>query len=275
MAYFLRYKGNIAAIYILILSLVVVSCSGRPRKVLSTDKMARVLADIHIAESIIEQDRRNFSSDSAKKALKQSVLIHNNVTSEQFDSSLSWYGYNMDKYVEVYDKVIAYIEDDITKTQALAGSSGDVSASQRYLVEGDSVDVWPDIRFRIFSSAMPTDMITFSLNSDQNWEKGDIYNLSARMTDAKGPVELTLVSEYQDGYKDYNSSVVPGDGWHKVVLALDPDKTATNIYGILRYDAKAGEEAFMDSISLIRSRTNVGAAVLRERQKTLSGQYGR
>ena len=250
------------------------SCS-RPGGVLSQNKMARVLADIHIAESVAENNRTAFNDDSTKRVLKQSVLLRHKVTTEEFDSSLRWYGYNLDRYIEVYDKVIAIIEEDIADVQANVGSASEVTSTTRMLVEGDSVDVWPDVRYRRFAPTLPTDIIAFSLSSDQNWEKGDIYKLSVRLTGTKAPTELTLVTEYQDGSKDYNSVSRSGDGWHELTLALNPEKTASNVFGEIRYDAPEGNVAFADSISLYRSRKSVSTEKLRNVQKTLSNTYGR
>ncbi|MCH5318595.1 MAG: DUF4296 domain-containing protein [Paramuribaculum sp.] len=268
------YRIGFFIVAMTLIAMIVTACT-KPRGVLSTDKMAHVLADIHIAESVTEQERNAFKSDSMKQVLKQSILMRNGVTSEQFDSSLSWYGYNLEKYIEVYDKVIEILEKDMEKVQASAGSATEVTASQRFLVEGDSVDVWPDIRYRRFSSNLPTDMITFSLTSDQNWEKGDVYKLSARMAGSMASTELTLVTEYREGGEEYQSSVSNNDGWHHVTLALDPERTASNVYGILRYDAPQGNTALMDSISLYRIRKSPRAEELRRQQKKLSGKYGR
>lgn len=270
-----KYSAYYLILLIAVICIGVSACSRRPSVVLPPDKMARVIADLHIAESVVEQERRSYSNDSLKKALKQSVLMRNKVTTEQLDTSLSWYGYNLEKYIEVYDKVIVLLEEDITRAQNAAGSKNEATSSQRFLVEGDSVDVWPDIRSRRFASTMPTDLIAFALTVDQNWEKGDIYELSARMTGASGPVELTLVSEYHDGIKDYNTTRKTGDGWHKVTLALDPERTASSIYGTLRYIAPTGEVALMDSISLVRSRKSQKSNSLRNRQQSLSNKYGR
>lgn len=255
------------------------ACSSTPSGVLSKEKMARLLADLYIAETVVEQNRSYYSDDSVKKLLKQSVLKRHKVTSEQVDTSLRWYGYNMEKYVEIHERVIEILEKEITTAQATAGSNrtseNGVLANTRYVVDGDSVDVWPDVHWRRFSRLSPSDIMSFVLTTDQHWERGDIYDLSARLTSAPGATELTIVAEYQDGSKDYSTVRQGGDGWKRTSLALNPDKTASTVYGTILYNPAGKEEAFIDSISLVRTRNGSRHSGITARQKHLSNRYGR
>lgn len=264
---------------LLVALFVLWACSSTPSGVLSKEKMARLMADLYIAETVVEQNRASYPSDSVKKLLKQSVFKRHKVTAEQVDTSLRWYGYNMEKYVEVHDRIIEILEKEITRAQATAGSKrtseNGILANTRYVVDGDSVDVWPDVHWRRFSRLSPSDIMSFVLTTDQHWERGDIYDLSARLTSAPGNTELTIVAEYQDGSKDYSTLRQGGDGWKRVSLALNPDKTASTVYGTILYNPADKEEAFADSISLVRTRNGSRSASLRANQKHLSNRYGR
>ena len=254
------------------------ACSSTPSGVLSKEKMAQLLADLYIAETVVDQSRGSYTTDSSKKVLKQSIFLRHNVTAEQVDTSLRWYGYNMDKYVEVHDRVIEILEKDIEEAQANAGAgrgSDNGLNATRYVVDGDSVDVWPDIHWRRMSRMSPSDIMTFALTTDQHWERGDIYDLSARMTDAPGMLEMTIVVEYQDGSKEYSTFQQGGDGWKRVSLALKPDKSASGVYGTITYAPAEKEEAFIDSISLVRTRNDSRSRSIRASQKSLSNRYGR
>ncbi len=220
---------------------------------LPPDKMARVLADIHIGESVIESDRKHFSTDSMKKALKQSIYIKNGVTAAQVDTSLAWYGYHMEKYVEVYDKVIELLEADIVVAQERAGAASERPGGEKMELEGDSVDVWPELRMRRFSTLSPTDIITFSLSSDRHWEKGDYYTLAAKLIRPSSRMDATIVVQYQDGTTDYTSGPM-GEGWSRLTLSLDTAKQARRVFGYMQYTPRDGEETIIDSIQLVRTR---------------------
>ena len=76
-----------------------VGCNSTPDYVISQEKMAQLLVDIHIGESVVDANMQEYELDSVKKALKQSIYIKHGVTSEQVDTSFIWYGENIEKYI--------------------------------------------------------------------------------------------------------------------------------------------------------------------------------
>lgn len=261
---------------IISLAAIAVSCSDTPKEVIGQEKLAHILADIHTGESVVEQHKRQYSTDSLKRVLKQSILLSHDVTSEQLDTSLKWYGYHTDRYIELYDRVIEILEEEIDEAQSSAGTSRPNGiSSTRFAIDGDSVDVWTDAKWRYFSRTAPSDIMFFALTSDQHWERGDIYELSARMTSAPGITEMNLVTEYQNGSKEYTTLHSPASGWKRLRLALDPERPATSVYGTLRYIPSGDERALADSITLVRRRVDSSAAAIRAGQKQLSNRYGR
>lgn len=256
---------------------IMAACSSTPSGIIPPDKMARVIADLNTAESVVEQHRTDYPTDSAKRLLRQSIFARYGYTSEDVDTSLKWYGYHTDRYVEVYDKVITILEDEIADAEASAGAgrTSTTGGNARFVVSGDSVNVWPDASWRRFSATMPSDITPFVLNSDQHWERGDLYELSSRMTSAPGTTEMVIVAEYQNGNKEYNRIRSAGDGWKRTSLALDPEQSATALHGYIRYIPSGNEQAFADSISLIRRRSDDVRPGQRSSQLYLSNRYGR
>lgn len=254
--------------------LSVTACSSRPSGVLSEKKMARVIADMNIAESVAESSGDRLRTDSAKDVLRQAIYLRNGVSQAEVDSSLGWYAYNMEKYVEVYDYAIDMINRDIARTRTMAGAKGESTTMRSLVLDGDSVDVWPGARFRQFGPNMPDEIIEFDMPLDRNWEKGDVYVFTAKMLGTSDMTEMAIAAQYQDGSKDYNSLQSAGDGWKSLRLILDKDKTATDVYGYLRYESGEGV-TFVDSISLVRMRGDFGSAAVPTGQKHYSGKYGR
>lgn len=235
--------------------LMLTACTGVPENIIQPEQMSRLLADIHIGESVVENNQSKFPTDSAKRAFKQAIYAKNGVTSAEVDSSLRWYGYHMDKYVEVYDRTIEMLDDEIAVAQKRAGSTATATnSSSSIAMEGDSVDVWYDVRFRPFASNLPSDIIPFVLRTEPNWERGDVYTFRSKFTGNSRQAHFNVAVEYSDGSIETSSANLIGDGWHEVKFALDSTRQAREIYGTLQYAGPRGETSFVDSISLIRTR---------------------
>ncbi len=238
---------------VIALTAVVAACSDRPDNVLDKESMAALIADIHKGEGVIQTNNRYFVTDSAKRVFRQSIFEKHGVTSEQVYGSLEWYGYNVEKFDEVYTRAIEILEEELRVAQSNIGSAAELATVRNVAIEGDSVDVWPTLRFRRFAATMPDDYLKFDLASDRFWEKGDVYTLRAKMEGLRKPVTYVMAVDYFDGSRDYISRTIPGNGWHEVALALDSAKVAHQVYGYINY-VPSGEVAFVDSVSLTRTR---------------------
>lgn len=249
---------------------VATACSGVPDDVLSQQQMAELLADIHTGEAVVETNSSSFRSDSAKYRLKLAIYKRHGVTSEQVDSSLSWYGYHMDKYVEVYDKVAEILQDRLLLAEEKAGDSGASVEQTAFAMEGDSVDVWMGVRSRRFATEMPSDIVSFSFSSDPNWERGDIYTFRGKMLQNDTRGVLSLAMEYSDGYLEYLTKPLIGDGWHEVRIAADSSRVLRDIYGSLVYTPTPGHVTYIDSVSFTRTRWKPDKAWVRQEMKHLN-----
>lgn len=259
----------------LILAGALTCCKRTPEGVLPQEKMAELIADIHVGESVAEATPGSFPNDSTKRALRQAIYARHGLTPEQAEASLRWYGYNMERYIEVYDRAIEILNERMRDAELLAGTSGSNPAStpqNNLTLEGDSVDVWNGITFRPFSSELLSNVIPFSMLHDINWEKGDIYYLRSKLTGNSGPVVFTVAIDYDDGSKETFSNRMIGDGWHDVSFGLDTVRTARQIYGTISYQVPDGETAYIDSVSLTRARWSTGKFTPRNEMKKLSNK---
>lgn len=226
-----------------------VSCDNTPDYVIKSDDMVDLLVDIHKGESIVELNRSKYSTDSMRKVMKQSIFERHGVTQEQFDTSLVWYGHNIEKYIEVYDKVIENLEGEIK----LADVSSDGSRVQMAVV-GDSVDAWGDVRYRQFAYGEPSDILKFHIRRDENWEKGDVYRWKFYVTKRISPMTWTLAADYNDGSTDYTYGSIASEGWNEITFVTDTAKTVANLYGTIMLQPQNLESAYVDSITLVRTR---------------------
>lgn len=239
-------------LYIIIVLVAVCSCKRTPGYVIKTDEMSALLADMHMAEAVVESDYGHYSTDSSRMALKQAVLESHGVTAEQFDTSLVWYGHNIDRYLEAYDGAIALLKE----RQASAGSAAVLAMS----VGGDSAEVWPGARHLALSRRLPSQMIGFDLSRDENFEQGDIYTFRVKVLDAPGAkVKWQMAANYADGRLDVlNLNISPmQSGWSEVTFVTDSTRTLDRLRGHFEVEpddqAKSGE-IWVDSISLVRRR---------------------
>ena len=121
------------------------ACDRTPDYVIGPKEMTSLLVDIHKGESVIDLNRSAYSSDSMRKVVKQSIYAKHGVTAEQVDTSLVWYGHNVEKYIEIYDGVIEQLEKDIKNADVSSGGE-----RLHLAVVGDSVDAWSDVPYRHF-----------------------------------------------------------------------------------------------------------------------------
>lgn len=221
-----------------------------PSDVIQPHEMARLMADVHIAEAVIDNDRAHFHTDSMKQKMKQSVYARHGVSTEQVDSSLAWYGRNINMYMDVYDETIELLE------HRLIESGNRVAAANALSISGDSVDVWPGARYVVFNRRMPSDIITFSFDRDPNWERGDNYTWRAKFFNIHGDASWAIGAEYNDGSVEYLNSNINDDGWKEIRLQTDSLLEPVRIFGYLRVSPRAGSDLRLDSLEMVRKRVS-------------------
>ena len=241
---------SLKATAILSVAAVAAACSHVPSDIIQPHKMALLMADIHTGEAVVDHSHREFASDSVKQAFKQSIYMRHGVTSEQVDSSFAWYGRNITYYMDVYDETIEILE------HRLIESGNRVAAANALSIAGDSVDVWPNARFITISDRMPSRIITFSFDSDQNWEKGDMYTWRAKFFHSSEESLWLIGAEYADGTVESINTTVSGDGWKDIKLQTDSTLQPVRVLGYLSVVPKPGTQVRLDSIEMVRKRSN-------------------
>ncbi len=242
--------------------MLLMACSRTPDYVISKDKMARLMADIYIGDAVVDNNSREYNNDSLRRVLKQSIYLKHGVTSEQVDTSLDWYGHNVQVYMEMCNLTEEILQKRIDEAERAGGKSE--KAPRLMSLDGDSVDVWTGIRQRRNTSDMASDFISFNVTSDKNWERGDRYTLSVKGLNTHRPVTLALAVDYNDGTTEFKWYNGPAEGMNRLLLVLDSAKVASTVFGSIHYAPAKDEISYLDSISLFRTRghdDNVSARV--------------
>ena len=213
--------NRLTLILIICLMLIATGCRKRPKGVLSDDDMVQLIADMEVAEVFIQQHGEMLYNDSARDKAVQWVLDRRGIDRADFDSTISWYGKNMDTYSNLYAKV----DEELAKRQRQA--TGDESA-----IIQSGKDLWPYSRHLIMSELMNSNAITFSLPGDEI-EKGDRLNLKMRTRGLQSGAVLLGV-DYVNGTSSYYHTNQNGSSKIDVSLQTDTSKTVKRIFGYVR-----------------------------------------
>jgi hypothetical protein len=161
----MRLKG-----VVVVLILIVLSCSnyGKHGRI-PENQLIKILADIHLADAISFSNKYKIEylhNDSAYYF--ESLLSKYNVTRSQFDSTISWYSGNPDKYDLLYSKVL-------DRLNRMAAGINDKLHADSILTQ--SGNLWNRKRDWILPDDGPRENITFAVKVLKQGK----YLLSARI----------------------------------------------------------------------------------------------
>lgn len=254
-------------LFMLFMVLLLCGCGGTPDYVIGKDDMISLLVDIHKGEAVAEANSGTYYNDSLKKVLKQSILLKHGITQEQFDTSMVWYGYNIEKYAEIYDEVIKQLEEEEKVVVAEARKAGQVT-----MAAGDSVDLWINEPVRYFSTRYGGEDMIFNFTADETFKKGDRFQWAFRMFNNIGQARLFMGIDYKDGSTSYLYKTTDTEGWNRFVMQSDSTRVPRRVYGYMSYRPRKGEIVYLDSINLVRTRLNPSSYYQIYSQKLLEGR---
>lgn len=224
-----------------VLSALLAGCSDRPDGIIPEPEMVEIMADLQIAEAY----DRNGNPDQGmqgmnRELLGRGILMDHGVTVEEMDSTLAWYGRNMDQYARLYKKVDERLAAIQQKYAKAAGESES---------DGPSTDLWPYGRHFVVDGNQLTDGLLVNINVP-DLEIGDRITWKMR-THGASSRHLTLGVDYDDGRSEIVDNVVGGiDPWVEASLQTDTLHSVTRIFAVLTLD-KSVPRAFVDSVQLL------------------------
>lgn len=242
-------SGIIVALLLMLAA--VQSCSKTPGHVISEDDMAELVADIQEADAVVTLEKNSYASDSQKVALRNAIFAKHGITEEQFDTSLIWYGHNLDIYSEVYEEAIKILEERQKSIIAEAKEAG-----EKMTLSGDSVNIWTSAQQQIFDSKRSGKdaQLAFSIAADENSRTGDRYEWRFIIYNALSETNAFMGVDYSDGSSEYLTMRVKPEETTKLVLQSDSTLNVSRIYGYMLYNMEDEDAIFADSVMLYRSR---------------------
>lgn len=219
-----------------VLTVAHVSCSDRPDSVLSEDETVSLIADLQLADACSGFGGAP-TSEGDRTRMADGVLAAHGVTREQLDSTIAWYGRNIDDFDKLYAKVDRVLE---ARRKRLLPESSE---------EEQSDNIWPfSSDHLLFSRLSGVDHLTFSVDG-KTFLKGDQFEWKFRLNK---PVDilLTLGASYEDGSSTYVSRQLAGNARPRMTLMTDTSKRVSRLYGILRIRNRESFPVWVDSVYL-------------------------
>ena len=244
------------ALFVILPILMLLSCSHRPDYVIGEKAMEDLLVDIHKSEAVIESNYNIYNNNADKKKLREAVFLRHGVTQEQFDTTLVWYGHHIDKYMEIYDRVIERLKAENEEAKKLLAEEN----SQTMTQPGDSVDVWKQKRFHLFDTRLPSNLLTFDIATDENFRTRDYFELRFKvlmLPKLSVKPQVYMAVRHTNNDIAYNWVDVDKEGWCVLPVQADSTTSISRVYGYIVLPMQAVQERmYVDSLSLIRRHYN-------------------
>ncbi len=228
---------------------VALACNKVPSDIIQPEEMAYLMADIRTADGVVTLNRGDYIDFESKKALREAVLERHNVTQAQFDSSIVWYGRNIAEYQKISDRTMEILQKRLVEVNKQV-------SQMAVSIAGDSADVWNAPAIYAFTKSSPSNYITFSYDSDTNWEKGDFYTWRVKFVVEPNRAQWSMTILYDDGVIETltNPMSTNATTTQEMTVFTDSTRTATHISGWMKIDPLENKPAVLDSVGLIRFR---------------------
>ncbi len=226
------------------------ACSKVPDGILSEKEMQTVLTDMLLAEAMVNVDHNTYKSDTMRLALYESVFRKHDISREVYDSSLVWYGRNLDIYMKVYNRVLADLDKRINNL-------GDVQADAAPVSNRDSVDIWPRRPYLALSPSAVFNGVIFDIRPETNYSSGSSFVLGMRVWGLGDKMacrpEVRLSADQGDTTLTVNGAIAK-DGYHETILKTIPTKKVKRVFGYIRMDNRDTSyyKVYIDSLSLMK-----------------------
>ena len=225
---------------ILFLSGLLASGCSDNKEILSEKEMVNLIVDLKLAEAYANSQMGGADIQKHREELAQGVLAAHHVTQEQLDSTLGWYGHNLDKYAKLYEKVDKRMD---AKRKKMLKEDGATTTKER----GDNL--WPFEENGVLSPFGNSDGWVFTL-SDPALERGDRVVWSMNLKDASMPLTGVLGVEYDDGTAEAYTTFMTNRRNVEMSLQTDTGKLVRRLYGTLRFKQSETQPLFVDSIAV-------------------------
>lgn len=191
---------------------------------------------MEIAEVYMQNHNSGYYNDSIRDSAVQWALDKHNLSKTDFDSTLTWYGRNIDEYRDLYarvDQELSRRQEKITgeKEQPLTSS-----------------DLWPYSRHVFVSDKGATNGLYFSIEGN-DVNKGDRLTWEMRLNGLSAG-DIMLGVDYDDGSASYSHRKQNNNKKIELSLQTDTASAVKRIFGYIRINGTHSLPVWIDSIAL-------------------------
>ncbi|MDR1746727.1 MAG: DUF4296 domain-containing protein [Tannerella sp.] len=230
------------------------SCSRTPKGILSEEKMRQVLVDMQLAEAMINSDQGKYGPMDERMRLYQAVFDKYHLTKAEYDSSLIWYGKNLDIYMQIYEMAEADVKQRIE-------AIGDVKPEVTSQSSADSVDIWVYRKYYELSPDALVNTVLFDFQPDEPYSSGSIFLFGMNVWGLPLPsaTETPIVVQLRAFQSDTIVSVkdtIRADGYHELMLRTISTKKVVRVYGYIRSDIRdvRYHKIYLDQLLMMKFR---------------------
>jgi hypothetical protein len=207
---------------------------------------------MQIAEAFVETNYESYKTSDDRQTVYDAVFAKHHITQAEYDTSLIWYGENMELYMRIYRLVLKDINEHIAAMGDIKPNplSGDVSAK-------DSIDVWVFNRSFIFRPGQVFNALTFNIEPQKPYSSGSSYVFGISVwgvsPSLKHKSKIRINAVHADTIISINKDIT-GDGYYEAVLRTIATKQVKRVYGyIMMNDAAASyHRIYLDDIRLMK-----------------------
>lgn len=233
------HTSPLSAILLLCLCNILFGCSGKPRDVIPENRFVDLMADMQLAEAYADNNPDGRDIMTRRNELAKRVMSGYGVTQDEIDSTLLWYGKNIDKYSELYEKV------DKRISEKRAAMEKDSKPMQE--ISGD--DLWPYSRHGFITNLGANDGWILSIKHP-DIQKGDRLIWTMKPGNMTNNYNGVLGVEYEDGSSEAVNFSNSMSNILELALQTDTGKIVERIYGTILLKSKPDRPVFVDSIAL-------------------------
>jgi hypothetical protein len=229
--------------------LLLPACSRTPSRIIPEGKMEYLLADIHLAEAIMDNNYNAFSDSAGQAQLFQSIFEKHKVTKARFDTSLVWYASHLEIYMEIYRKT----------SSRLAAMSDTLANRIRFLHEQEAQAkcVWEADSLIVLNPFPSDNRYVFQVDTSMFFSRGDMYALHVFALGVNGEnrPKVTFAWKGQDTTL-VDRTEIRCNGTNIFYLKAIPGKDTKSLYGSIRLpmDELPPSRLILDNIFILRHR---------------------
>jgi hypothetical protein len=243
-------------IFFLGIGFLLAACDGRPSGVLSQDKMANVLTEMHKTDASLAQKGLLYGRYSDKAPYYKFILKKYGITQAEFDSSLVWYTKNPIRFERVYDNVLVQLTS--LQTDIKKGKYHKIDSIDQNIIK---YNIWNKRTHYTLTKDSTRTKLNFDIPFNNNLLFRDVYILKFLLRiapeDSSTMQHIVLRINYANGKTDSISKTVYNDSLLRRYTFRFAAKRKLNIksisgelLGSKLYKGKQNVQ--LDSISLYR-----------------------